>query len=123
MKKEEMEESIVQSSMQIILYAGDAREANLEAIKALEIGDFQKAEACLNEAEENITIAHKAQTDRIQAETRGEKGEYSLLFAHAQDTLMTINSEIILTRRLLKVFHAYELRIQKLEKDLKNIHE
>lgn len=119
-----MEESMVQASMQIILYAGDARDANLSAIAAITAGDIAKAQDQLAIAEENITIAHKAQTDRIQAETRGEKGEYSLLFAHAQDTLMTINSEIILTKGLIKVFQAYEQRLCSLEAELsKLVHE
>ena len=45
-----------------------------------------------------------------------EKSEYSLLFAHAQDTLMTIYSEINIAKQLLKIFKAYETRIAALEK-------
>lgn len=112
---EEMEQEIVRASMQIILYAGDAREANLKAIKEIEQGNFSEAWKELAQAEEHITVAHKVQTDKIQDETRGEKGEYSLLFAHAQDTLMTINSEIILTKSLMHVFQMYEKRIVNLE--------
>lgn len=55
------------------------------------------------------------QTDAIQNETRGEKSEYSLLFAHAQDTLMTIYSEINIAKQLIKIFEVYENRISKLE--------
>lgn len=124
MKNEEVEQEIMQAAMQIILHAGDAREANLEAVHAIESGDFQQAEVCLETAQQAITIAHIAQTNQIQAETRGEKGEYSLLFAHAQDTLMTINSEIIMMKHLIKVFQAYEGRIAKLESVLQtNGHE
>lgn len=123
MENEEMNQEIVQASMQIILYAGDAREANLEAVEAMQNGDFDKAKMQLKIAEDNITVAHKAQTDKIQAETRGEKGEYSLLFAHAQDTLMTINSEIILTKSLMKVFEKYEDRIHQLEQKINYKHE
>lgn len=43
------------------------------------------------------------------------KSEYSLLFAHAQDTLMTIYSEINIAKQLLKIFKAYETRIAALE--------
>ena len=55
------------------------------------------------------------QTDAIQGETRGEESEYSLLFAHAQDTLMTIYSEINIAKQLLKIFKSYEARIAALE--------
>ena len=58
----------------------------------------------------------QVQTDAIQGETRGDEAEYSLLFAHAQDTLMTIYSEINIAKQLLKIFSAYEKRISALEK-------
>ena len=57
----------------------------------------------------------RAQTDKIQAETSGEPSVYSLLFAHAQDTLMTTNSEIVLTKGLIDVFEGYERRLAALE--------
>ena len=53
---------------------------------------------------------------QIQGETRGEESEYSLLFAHAQDTLMTIYSEINIAKQLLKIFKSYDARIAALEK-------
>ena len=101
--------------MAIILNAGDARVACKEALDAISAFDYEKAEAKLKEAHEKITVAHKVQTDAIQAETRGEESEYALLFAHAQDTLMTINSEIIIAKQLLKIFKSYEARIASLE--------
>ena len=69
----------------------------------------------LKVSHEKITAAHKVQTDAIQGETRGEESEYSLLFAHAQDTLMTIYSEINIAKQLLKIFKSYEARIAALE--------
>lgn len=106
---------IVQAAMSIILNAGDAREANLDAIKHLSTFDIPGARKSLAEAHKKITAAHKTQTDQIQDETRGKNGGYSLLFTHAQDTMMTINSEILLTESFLKVFEAYEKRISDLE--------
>lgn len=110
-----MDEEVVRVSMEIILNAGDARSENLEALKCVGAGDFDGAEKHLGDAEKTITVAHRAQTDKIQAETSGEPSVYSLLFAHAQDTLMTINSEIVLTKGLIEVFKSYEQRIAKLE--------
>ncbi len=118
----EMDESIdqtVQAAMSIILNAGDAREENLEAIKYLTEFNITAAQASLKTAHQKITEAHKVQTNQIQEETRGKKSEYSLLFAHAQDTMMTINSEILLTESFLKVFEAYEKRLRLVEGELK----
>ena len=105
-------------SMQIILHAGDARVACMEAYQAIADADFEQAQVKLKDARKKITLAHQLQTDAIQGETRGEKSEYSLLFAHAQDTLMTINSEILMARQMLKIARNYEKRIADLEAKL-----
>lgn len=111
-----MTEATVQSAMMIILNAGDARVACKKALDAIAAFNYEEAEEHLKVCHEKITAAHKIQTDAIQGETRGEESEYSLLFAHAQDTLMTIYSEINIAKQLLKIFKAYETRIAALEK-------
>lgn len=109
------DEEVVQASMSIILSAGDARNFCKEALDAISEFDFEKADEKMKEANKKIVEAHKVQTDAIQAETRGEKREYSLLFAHAQDTLMTIYSELNIAKQLIKIAKAYNERIEKLE--------
>lgn len=111
-----MTEQTVQSAMSIILNAGDARVACKEALDAVAEMNLELAKEKLKEAQAKITKAHQVQTDAIQGETRGEESEYSLLFAHAQDTLMTIYSEINIAKQLVKIFTAYENRIAALEK-------
>ncbi len=110
-----MDEKLVEVSMAIIMSAGDARVACKEALEAIAEADFTKAQEKLKDAHEKIADAHTKQTDEIQGEVRGEKKEYSLLFAHAQDTMMTINSEINIAKQLLKIFEIYEKRISALE--------
>lgn len=110
-----MTEEKIQSAMQIILHAGDARVNNDLALKALAEFNIVKAKEEHSKAQENITKAHRIQTDAIQDETRGISSEYSLLFAHAQDTLMTINSEILVTKRLILMTEAIDNRFRALE--------
>ena len=64
-------------------------------------GDFEQAKALLKEADKVQAAAHNIQTDMIQGDIRGgdEKMGYYVLFAHAQDTLMTIQVEINMTTR------------------------
>lgn len=111
-----MDEKVIKSAMEIILNAGDARVLCKEALDAIAVSDINLANLKLKQAQEKITLAHKVQTDAIQAETNGEKSEYSLLFAHAQDTLMTIYSEINIAKQLIKIFINLESRISALEK-------
>ena len=110
-----MKEETVQQAMDIIMSAGDARVFCKEALNAIAVQDFELAKERMKEAHKKITEAHRLQTDAIQGETRGEKSEYSLLFAHAQDTLMTIYSEINIAKQMIQIFESWDERIKKLE--------
>ncbi|MDU5332848.1 PTS lactose/cellobiose transporter subunit IIA [Enterococcus sp.] len=74
---------------EIVAYAGDARSKLLEALKAAEVGDFQKAEDLFEEANICIVEAHRAQTELLTKEASGEAVEYSVTMMHGQDHLMT----------------------------------
>lgn len=112
---EDMKEEVVKNAMQIILHAGNARLKCKNALDSISEFDIETAKLRLKEANAEITEAHRVQTDAIQNETRGEKQEYSLLFAHAQDTLMTIYSELNIAKQMIKIFEKYEKRIADLE--------
>lgn len=95
---------LIQVSMNIILFAGDARNNVSLALDYAEKGDFINARKELADAQENITKAHQSQTEVIQNEMSGVDYEPCLLFSHAQDTLMTINSEIQTANRLVNMY-------------------
>lgn len=101
---------LVPVAMQIILHAGDARVLANEAIEHAKQAEFEEAKGCLAAAHQKIIQAHQSQTQVIQEETRGIQHEPSLLFTHAQDTMMTISSELRLTKVLVEMF---ELIIKK----------
>lgn len=118
MEKQMIEEKTLQAAMSIIMSAGDARLLCRDALNAVAAQDFELANEKMKEANKKITEAHRVQTDAIQGETRGEKQEYTLLFAHAQDTLMTIYSEIHLAKQMVKVFESWEKRLRAIEEGL-----
>lgn len=97
------ENDLTKVAMQIILHAGDARLKLTEALNAAKQFKFDEAQSLFNEANDAITLAHKSQTEVIQSEASGQEYEFSLLFAHAQDTLMTINSEIRMTQQMIDI--------------------
>lgn len=99
----EYENMLIPVAMNIILHAGDARTLITEALSLAKKGDFKQAKSYMNRAEEEIVLAHKSQTETIQDEARGVKHDISLLFIHAQDTLMTINSEFRLAQHLIDI--------------------
>lgn len=106
---------LTEAAMQIILAAGEAR-AEIKAVyDALAAADAESVAAHLSEARERITVAHRAQTEVLQAEARGERHEPSLLFAHAQDSLMVVNSEAITARNVARLFESIFDRLTRLE--------
>lgn len=109
------EEQVAQDAMQIILHAGEARKHCMDALKDIEKSDFGSAKEKMKLANAEIVIAHRVQTNCIQKETEGEQGEYSVLFAHAQDTLMTVYSEINIAKRLIDIFESFNQRLANLE--------
>ncbi|WP_059052853.1 PTS lactose/cellobiose transporter subunit IIA [Paenibacillus senegalimassiliensis] len=109
-------EQMAQNAMQIILHAGEARKHCADALKDIEKSNYEEAKQKVKLANSEIVIAHRVQTNCIQKETQGEeKGEYSVLFAHAQDTLMTVYSEIHLVKRLIDIFESFNQRLVSLE--------
>lgn len=103
---------LISVAMQIILHAGDARvktENALEKAKALQ---FEEAKISIIDAKECIRLAHQSQTEIIQNETRGKTYSSSLLFNHAQDTLMTIMSEHKLAKEIIDLIEILNHKIE-----------
>lgn len=86
MTQEEMELTTVE----IIAYAGDARSKYIEAMRAAEEGNYDKADALVVEGNDLILEAHNTQTKLLQMEASGEHVIVNFLTVHAQDHLMTV---------------------------------
>lgn len=95
--------SIEEIAFQIIVHAGNARGFTFEAIQAAEEGNFEEADKLMSEADDAFVEAHRIQTDLIQAEARGEKADFGLLMVHAQDHLMTAQSEKNLAQYIINL--------------------
>lgn len=100
---EEFNEELVTTAMQIIMNAGDARLSVKDVLDHAKAFEFAEAQEKMEEAKKFIVQAHKSQTEVIQSEAGGKKYEYSMLFAHAQDTLMTIMSELQLAEQMIDI--------------------
>ena len=94
MTQEEKDEYVMGKAMDIIMGSGDARLHASKAMDHIAKGELDEAKAELKE---------------------DEKMGYYVLFAHAQDTLMTIQVEINMTKSMLKIAKNYEKRLADLE--------
>ncbi|SET53657.1 PTS lactose/cellobiose transporter subunit IIA [Thorsellia anophelis] len=103
-------------SMEIIMHAGTAQSLLMQVVKGLSNNiEEADARAKLDEAKQSISYAHSTQTDIIQAAVGGEDIGYSLLFNHAQDTLMMAQAEHVFVTAMLDVYLNLVTRIEKLE--------
>ena len=97
--------SIEKIAMDMIMHAGDAKNLIVEALDLISQNKDDEAAQKLSEANNELIEAHHIQTSFIQHVASGEvKQEYSVLFTHAQDTMMTVYSEFNITNKLLKIF-------------------
>ena len=110
-----MDERLVNTAMQMILYAGDARTQIAKAGNLASEFKLEEAEEMLKKAQENILSAHKTQTALIQEEADGKKVETTILFNHAQDTLMVTGSEYNMMKQMLNLTKSLLKRLDARE--------
>ena len=99
----------------IILHAGNARSEAYDALRAAQAGNFAAASSHLQQAEAEIAIAHRAQSDTIQQEAGGQQCTITLLAVHAQDHLMTAVAEKSLIENMIEMHKTIRDLAVKLE--------
>ena len=82
-------EEVSMIGFEIIAYSGDARSSLLLAVEKAKAKDFEACERLINEAQEHLNDAHRAQTSLLQLEASGEDLQIGFITIHAQDHLMT----------------------------------
>lgn len=115
MDKQLEKDVLISVAMQIILHAGEGRTKIESALQKAKSWHFNHARKDIQEAQACIRLAHKSQTKIIQEETRGSTYPPNLLFNHAQDTLMTIMSELKLAIELIDILEIIHKKIDKQE--------
>ncbi|KRM86767.1 PTS lactose/cellobiose transporter subunit IIA [Lacticaseibacillus thailandensis] len=85
---EKEEEQNLESIMGLIVNGGNAKSSAFEAIDAAKHGDFDQADAKLQEADDFLGKAHNSQTGMLTAEAQGKHVHVTLLTVHSQDHLM-----------------------------------
>ena len=85
MNKEEMN----MVGFEIVAYSGDARSTLLQLLKEARQGNFANVDALLADADENINLAHRSQTQILAAEASGDNMDMGFICVHGQDHLMT----------------------------------
>lgn len=109
---------LMKTSMAIITSAGEGRNLIAQAFDSALLGNYEKSLNQLEEGFSYIKEAHIGQTKVIQkamGEENNEEESAELLFSHAQDTVMTINTEYNLMKNMIEVYKKLDERLKKVE--------
>lgn len=87
----------------IISHAGNAKSMCFEALNEAKEGNFDKAEALINKAKEELNKTHEIQYKMIQNEACGKKQEVTLLLMHAEDHLMAAMLSKDLIKEMIEI--------------------
>lgn len=86
----EMEQEQIQSvAFEIILHSGSSRTMVHEAFEMMRNNKFKDSTDKLDEANEELLLAHQSQTNLMRQYSSGENINIDIIMVHAQDHLMT----------------------------------
>lgn len=95
-----------QINFQLILHSGNARSKVIQSLREYREGNVEESEALITEAEQDLAVAHDIHFKLVQKEAKGEKVEFSMLFMHSEDHLMSTITMKELVKELLDIFKA-----------------
>lgn len=98
------QENNMQVVMGIIMQAGNAKAAAMQAITAAKDSDFDKADEFIKQANKDLVSAHNVQTDMLTKEAQGDHVKIDLYMVHAQDHLMTAITFIDLAKEIVALY-------------------
>ena len=77
------------AAFEIILNSGNARTVVHEVFADMRAGNYEAAEAKLEQSNDELLLAHQAQTKLLQEYASGTEIKIEIIMVHAQDHLMT----------------------------------
>ena len=99
--------------MNIIINAGDCKNHAYMALNKVNEGQYEEADKEMQLAEDAMAKAHDGQTTFLQKEAAGESVDFSVLFVHAQDHLMTAITEKNLITQIIDLRKIVNTLINK----------
>ena len=93
---------------QIISSVGTAKSCFIEAARAAQTYDFEKAEKLIKEGDEMFVQGHEAHASLIQQEASGEPVQTTLLLVHAEDQLMAAENFRSFAEQQIIIFKKFQ---------------
>lgn len=98
-------ETLEQACFSLISFSGAAKSDYLEAIEHAKSGNFDQAEACINQGNEHYLKAHESHFDLIQEEVATETGLLTrLTLVHAEDQLAMAETTRLFAEQIIELY-------------------
>ncbi|MGA9519595.1 MAG: PTS lactose/cellobiose transporter subunit IIA [Trichococcus sp.] len=94
------------AAFQIISNVGMAKSLVIEAIQDAKEGNFEVANAKIEESNAFFVQGHKGHSEFIKRESQGEQLTYTLIFMHAEDQLMSTETITILAKEIIELYRT-----------------
>ncbi|KAF0426451.1 PTS lactose/cellobiose transporter subunit IIA [Pediococcus acidilactici] len=94
-------EEYYEAAFQIISNVGMAKSLAVEAMYAAKEKKFDLAKQKLAESNKFFVKGHKYHNDFVKKEANGEKLVYTMIFMHAEDQLMSVETITILAKEII----------------------
>ncbi len=94
-------------AFEIISNVGMAKSLVVEALRVAREGNYEEAEAKLNESAEYMLKGHHAHASLIQKEASGDKVEFSLIIMHAEDQMMSAETIKVLAEEMIQMYKEF----------------
>lgn len=91
-------------SFKIIASCGEANAEIHLALGCAANNEMDKVAEHLGNADAAINVAHIAHTTVLHREAQGEEAKYSILFSHAQDTMMNVMTLRAITEEFINIY-------------------
>jgi PTS system cellobiose-specific IIA component len=88
----------------MISNVGTAKSLVMEALYAAKDGDYALAEEKIKESRQFFVQGHKIHASLIQKEASGEKVEFSMIFMHAEDQLLSAETMSELVKEMIEMY-------------------
>lgn len=96
------------AAFDMIRFSGEAKSIMHEALTKAKQGQTDEVELLLKEASELLVEGHKAHSQLIKDEARGNSVPFSLLLMHAEDQLFSAGEFKVLVVELIELYRRLE---------------
>lgn len=102
------EQQHLEAIMGLIMYGGNAKSDDMEAVAFAKAGNFEVADQKIAYAEESLVQAHHSQTGMLTQEAQRNHSQVTLLTVHSQDHLMTSIAFTDLAKEIVDLYRRMD---------------